>query len=238
MRIAILALVLALTPGGTAAAGTMALVNPVTGQQFEYRPSFAPEPEPERPTRTVFDGRTRKWVEQGLNRAELNELHRMRYARAVVTFNSGEAPGTIVIDTEARYLYLIQQGGTAIRYGVGVGREGFTWSGVERVSRKAEWPDWTPPAEMRERQPELPEWMPGGAGNPLGAAALYLGSTLYRIHGTTEESTIGGAVSSGCIRMVNEDVADLYARTPVGTKVLVFGPQADRSQILAALAPF
>ncbi|WMS44091.1 L,D-transpeptidase [Acuticoccus sp. MNP-M23] len=240
MRIALLALALAFAaaPASPGTAGTMELTNPLTGQQFNYRPSFSPKPQAARRTRTVFDGRSRKWVQQGINRKELEERRRMRYARALVTFNTGEAPGTIVVDTEARYLYRIQTGGVAIRYGVGVGREGFTWSGVEKVSRKAEWPAWTPPAEMRERQPELPEWMPGGPGNPLGAAALYLGSTLYRIHGTTQESTIGGAVSSGCIRMLNEDIADLYARTPVGAKVIVFGPQSDRSQIVAATTPF
>ena len=236
MRIALLALILALTPASVAA-GALELTNPLTGKQFTYRPSFDPKPKAERPTRTAYDARSRKWVEHGITRAELAERHRMKFARAVVSFNTGEAPGTIVVDTEARYLYLVQQGGTAIRYGVGVGREGFTWSGTERVTRKAEWPAWTPPAEMREREPDLPEWMPGGPGNPLGAAALYLGSTLYRIHGTTHASTIGGAVSSGCIRMLNEDVADLYARTAIGAKVVVFGPRSDRRHSLAALSP-
>jgi lipoprotein-anchoring transpeptidase ErfK/SrfK len=138
-----------------------------------------------------------------------------------VSYDGGEAPGTIVIDTVTRHLYLVEEGGRARRYGVGVGRPGFEWAGTHRVTRKAEWPDWHPPAEMRQRQPHLPVMMPGGPKNPLGARAMYLGSTLYRIHGTAEPWTIGHAVSSGCIRMRNEDVMDLYERVPVGTKVVV-----------------
>ena len=134
-------------------------------------------------------------------------------------------PGTIVIDTSAKFLYLVQEGGTARRYGVGVGKEGFSWRGTETITRKAEWPGWTPPAEMiaRERAKGriLPAHMPGGPENPLGARALYLGSTLYRIHGTNAPWTIGQAVSSGCIRMRNEDVTDLYERVKVGTRVVV-----------------
>lgn len=139
----------------------------------------------------------------------------------VVAYPSGEKPGTIVIDTNNRHLYLVMGDGRALRYGVGVGRPGFEWAGVHRVSRKAEWPDWTPPAEMLRRRPELPRYMAGGPDNPLGARALYLGSTLYRIHGSNEPWTIGHAVSSGCIRMRNEDVTDLYERVGVGTKVIV-----------------
>ncbi|MCM5553094.1 L,D-transpeptidase [Pleomorphomonas sp. NRK KF1] len=138
-----------------------------------------------------------------------------------VTYDGPGVPGSIVIDTVNRFLYLVEDGGTARRYGVGVGRPGFTWAGEHRITRKAEWPDWHPPVEMRRRQPGLPVMMPGGPKNPLGARAMYLGSTLYRIHGTAEPWTIGQAVSSGCIRMRNEDVTDLYERVKVGTRVIV-----------------
>ena len=126
-----------------------------------------------------------------------------------------------MIDTSSKHLYLVQAGQRALRYGIGVGRPGFAWSGLKTVSRKAEWPDWTPPSEMLARRPDLPRHMAGGPENPLGARALYLGSSLYRIHGTNEPHTIGQNVSSGCIRMMNEDVIDLYERTPVGTRVEV-----------------
>ena len=139
----------------------------------------------------------------------------------VISYPSKEKPGTIIIDTDARHLYLIMGDDQALRYGVGVGRPGFEWAGVRHVTRKAEWPDWTPPPEMLKRKPELPRHMDGGPNNPLGARALYLGSTLYRIHGSNEPWTIGHAVSSGCIRMRNEDVTDLYERVSVGTKVIV-----------------
>lgn len=138
-----------------------------------------------------------------------------------VAYDGPAAPGSIVIDTVNRFLYLVEDGGTARRYGVGVGRPGFTWAGEHRITRKAEWPSWHPPVEMRHRQPGLPVMMPGGPKNPLGARAMYLGSTLYRIHGTAEPWTIGHAVSSGCIRMRNEDVTDLYQRVKVGTRVIV-----------------
>jgi lipoprotein-anchoring transpeptidase ErfK/SrfK len=144
-----------------------------------------------------------------------------QFRRTLVDFRSKEPVGTIVIDTPATYLYLVLGNGKAMRYGVGVGREGFTWSGVERVSKMAEWPDWYPPDEMIERQPYLPRFMAGGEGNPLGARALYLGKTVYRIHGTNQPSTIGSFVSSGCIRLTNEDVMDLYGRVKVGTRVVV-----------------
>ncbi|WP_348272672.1 L,D-transpeptidase [Pannonibacter tanglangensis] len=140
---------------------------------------------------------------------------------AIVDYTGPHKPGTIIIDTNARYLYLVEEGGTARRYGVGVGKPGFEWAGTHRITRKAEWPDWRPPAEMRKRKPGLPTFMPGGPNNPLGARALYLGSTLYRIHGSNEPWTIGHAVSSGCIRMRNEDVSDLYERVGVGTRVIV-----------------
>ena len=144
-----------------------------------------------------------------------------RYMRQEVAYGGSEKPGTIVIDTPSKYLFLVQPGGRAIRYGIGVGRPGFTWAGVKTVSQKREWPDWRPPDEMLQRRPDLPRYMPGGPDNPLGARALYLGSTLYRIHGSNEPWTIGQQVSSGCIRMRNEDVIDLYGRVDLGTKVIV-----------------
>src|ERR1700674_2286840 len=165
-----------------------------------------------------------------------------RLRRQIVDFPAGEASGTIVIDTPNTYLYYVLGAGKAIRYGIGVGREGFTWSGVQSVARKAEWPDWTPPAEMVARQPYLPRFMAGGLGNPLGARAMYLGGTIYRIHGTNQPSTIGGQVSSGCIRMVNEDVIDLYGRVDVGTKVVVLPAESHRisdqsAQLRSAATP-
>jgi len=143
------------------------------------------------------------------------------YQMQPVFFRTNEPPGTIVIFTSERFLYLVEGNNRALRYGIGVGREGFQWAGLVRISRKAEWPDWTPPPEMIERQPYLPRFMAGGPGNPMGAAALYLGGTVYRIHGTNQPQTIGHAVSSGCFRLVNKDVADLYTRVPVGTKVVI-----------------
>ena len=143
------------------------------------------------------------------------------YQRQVVAYDGRERPGTVVIDTPDKFLYLVEDNGRAIRYGIGVGRPGFTWAGVKTVSRKAEWPGWTPPKEMLKRRPDLPRHMVGGEANPLGARALYLGSSMYRIHGTSEPDTIGTNVSSGCIRMTNADVTDLYDRVPVGTRVIV-----------------
>ncbi|MBI3702477.1 MAG: L,D-transpeptidase family protein [Rhizobiales bacterium] len=141
--------------------------------------------------------------------------------KQLVDYNTAEPAGTLIVDTPNTYLYLVLGGGKAIRYGIGVGREGFTWAGAERVSKMKEWPDWFPPTEMIERQPYLPRMMAGGPGNPLGARALYLGKTLYRIHGTNQPSTIGSFVSSGCIRLLNEDIEDLYSRVQVGTRVVV-----------------
>jgi lipoprotein-anchoring transpeptidase ErfK/SrfK len=144
-----------------------------------------------------------------------------RFRRQIVSYATRETPGTVIIDTPNTYLYYVLGGGQAIRYGIGVGRDGFTWSGVQTVSRKAEWPAWTPPVEMIARQPYLPRHMAGGPGNPLGARAMYLGGTIYRIHGTNMPETIGTQVSSGCIRLTNADVSDLYSRVSVGTKVIV-----------------
>jgi lipoprotein-anchoring transpeptidase ErfK/SrfK len=143
------------------------------------------------------------------------------FQRQAVFYRTNEPAGTIVIDTADRFLYVIQGNNRAIRYGIGVGRDGFQWQGLLRITRKAEWPDWTPPPEMIRRQPYLPRFMAGGPGNPMGARALYLGATVYRIHGTNQPQTIGSAVSSGCFRLVNADVSDLYGRVPVGTKVVV-----------------
>lgn len=144
-----------------------------------------------------------------------------KFLKQLVEYPTQEKPGTIVIDTPNRFLYLVESDGKAIRYGIGVGRPGFEWAGVKSITAKKEWPDWRPPAEMIQRRPDLPEFMAGGPANPLGARAMYLGSTLYRIHGSNEPDTIGTAVSSGCIRMRNEDVIDLYEKVKVGTKVIV-----------------
>lgn len=144
-----------------------------------------------------------------------------QFKRTAVFYRTTEAPGTIIVSTSERFLYVVQGNGRALRYGIGVGREGFQWQGLLKITRKQEWPDWTPPPEMIERQPYLPRFMAGGPGNPMGARALYLGATVYRIHGTNAPQTIGTAVSSGCFRLVNADVTDLYDRIPIGTKVIV-----------------
>jgi len=157
-----------------------------------------------------------------------------RLRRTIVALDSREAPGTIIIDTGNTVLYYVLGQGRAIRYGVGVGREGFTWAGVQTISHKAEWPDWHPPAQMIARQPYLPRFMAGGPGNPLGARAMYLGSSEYRIHGTNDPTTIGKFVSSGCIRLTNEDVSDLFSRVDIGTRVVVLpknGPHVVASAI-------
>jgi len=143
------------------------------------------------------------------------------FARQLVFFRSNEPPGTLVIHTSERFLYLVMPNNRALRYGIGVGREGFTWSGLVKITRKAEWPDWTPPPEMIARQPYLPRFMAGGPGNPMGARAMYLGSTVYRIHGTNQPETIGQSISSGCFRLANGDVIDLYSRAAVGAKVVI-----------------
>jgi lipoprotein-anchoring transpeptidase ErfK/SrfK len=153
--------------------------------------------------------------------------------RQLVDYSANVAPGTVVIDTAHTYLYFVLGGGKAIRYGIGVGRTGFTWSGVERVTRKAEWPDWIPPAEMIARQPYIARFTAGGEGNPLGARAIYLGNTIYRIHGTNAPGTIGTNVSSGCIRLLNADVIDLYRRVNVGTKIIVLPNHAAVATIAA-----
>ena len=150
-----------------------------------------------------------------------NLFRQQAIPREVVAYPAKHAPGTVVISTSRRRLYYVLGNGQAIQYGVGVGREGFTWSGTKTVTMKREWPDWRPPAQMLRRRPDLPRYMPGGIDNPLGSRALYLGSSLYRIHGSNEPDTIGAAVSSGCIRMTNADVQDLYDRVRIGTKIVV-----------------
>jgi lipoprotein-anchoring transpeptidase ErfK/SrfK len=154
--------------------------------------------------------------------------------RQLVSYPTTAAAGTLIVDTAHTYLYYVLGNGKAIRYGIGVGRDGFTWSGSQSVTRMAEWPDWTPPKEMIARQPYLPRFMAGGEGNPLGARAIYLGSTIYRIHGTNAPETIGTKVSSGCIRLTNADVADLYSRVTVGTEVIVL---PNHGQVLRTAVP-
>jgi lipoprotein-anchoring transpeptidase ErfK/SrfK len=160
-----------------------------------------------------------------------------RLRRSNIAIDSSEAPGTIIIDTGNTALYYVLGHGRAIRYGVGVGRQGFTWSGTQTITRKAEWPDWYPPAEMIARQPYLPRFMAGGPGNPLGARAMYLGNSEYRIHGTNDPTTIGKFVSSGCIRLTNEDVADLFSRVDIGTKVVVLSKTAPHLEARATTSP-
>jgi lipoprotein-anchoring transpeptidase ErfK/SrfK len=185
--------VFASTHSGTPARAQQVAVNTEDGATAEDQAALARSPDEEQPAET----------------------------RQIVPFHTTEAPGTIIVDTGDRYLYLVQPNDEAIRYGIGVGRIGFQWSGVERVSEKQEWPDWRVPAAMIGRQPYLPRFMAGGPGNPLGARALYLGHTEFRIHGTNQPDTIGHAVSSGCIRLDNADVIDLYNRVKVGAKVVV-----------------
>jgi lipoprotein-anchoring transpeptidase ErfK/SrfK len=175
--------------------GVLTVVASAQGQDDDDQPGFIPDPSQER-----LDP---------------------KYQKTVVFYRTSEPPGTIIVQTQERYLYVVLPGGRALRYGIGVGRAGFQWQGLLKITRKQEWPDWTPPPEMIARQPYLPRWMAGGPGNPLGARALYLGNTVYRIHGTNQPQTIGTAVSSGCFRLVNADVIDLYDRIPVGTKVIV-----------------
>jgi lipoprotein-anchoring transpeptidase ErfK/SrfK len=200
-----LAMGLLTAPVVPASAQTLAVFPLFTVQTDKYAPQYAPqnEPQADQPADTTTD--------------ELPPALR----RQVVSYPTTEPVGTVVIDTAHTFLYLTLGRGQALRYGIGVGRQGFTWSGVEKISRKAEWPDWIPPVEMVARQPYLPRWVGGGPGNPLGARALYLGNTDYRIHGTNDPSTIGKRVSSGCIRLQNADVIDLYDRVGIGAKVVV-----------------
>ena len=166
----------------------------------------------------VFNFDTNRWEETP---ARLANNRKSAIPRTIINYQTNLAVGSIVVETNERRAYFVLPGGKAIRYGIGVGRDGFTWRGRHRLTRKAEWPGWTPPQAMRKRQPGLPAYMPGGPDNPLGARALYIGSTLYRLHGTSEPWTIGHAVSSGCIRLTNEDIIDLYNRVKVGALIVV-----------------
>lgn len=168
----------------------------------------------------VYDRSTGTFVEEA-TLAPRPRAGQSAIRKEVVEYATAQKPGTIVIETGERRLYLVLEDGKAMKYGIGVGRDGFTWSGTHRITRKAEWPGWTPPPQMRKRVPDLPAYMEGGPANPLGARALYIGSTLYRVHGTSEPWSIGQAVSSGCIRLTNDDVTDLYERVAVGAKIVV-----------------
>jgi lipoprotein-anchoring transpeptidase ErfK/SrfK len=181
--------------------------------------------DPSRSPSTIFDQALR---DQSSGDAQEESALPAELRRQLVAYPTREGPGTIIIDTPHTYLYYVLGGGRAIRYAIGVGREGFTWSGVQTVSRKAEWPDWVPPPEMIKRQQYLPRWVAGGPGNPLGARAMYLGDTQFRIHGTNDPTTIGKKVSSGCVRLTNEDVIDLYGRTGLGAKVVVLPDTSPR----------
>ncbi len=169
--------------------------------------------------------------------AEVDAAPAPNLQRQVVNYPTQVAAGTVIVDTARTYLYFILGAGKAIRYGIGVGRDGFTWSGTQSVTQKAEWPDWTPPQDMISRQPYLPRWMAGGPGNPLGARAIYLGNTMYRIHGTNAPATIGHRVSSGCIRLLNADVIDLYNRVGVGTKIVVLPNHKAVARTAVPVAP-
>jgi len=194
------------------ATAALATATPAGAQMFAYAPQAQPQVE-------VVD-----------EEAEIKDV-RPELRRTVVDYRGKEAPGTIIVDTPNKFLYYVMGGGQAMRYGIGVGRDGFTWSGVHSVSRKAEWPDWYPPQEMIARQPYLPRMTAGGLGNPLGARAMYIGNTVYRIHGTNAPQTIGRNVSSGCIRMMNEDVIDLYSRVQVGSKVVVLPDSREAKRV-------
>lgn len=205
----------ALLQAGTLVVGVLAL-GALAGEGAAIAQS-SPRPPGALPGRTMDIGDQPGVVASSAEEAELDPIYRHQ----PVYFRTTEAPGTIIISTNDRFLYLVEGNNRAMRYGIGVGRDGFTWQGRVSVVRKAEWPDWTPPAEMIQRQPYLPRFMAGGPGNPMGARALYLGGTVYRIHGTNQPQTIGYAVSSGCFRLTNTEIVDLYGRVPVGTKVIV-----------------
>jgi lipoprotein-anchoring transpeptidase ErfK/SrfK len=225
-----------------AVAGAILSINPASAQVMSYSPSYAPRfPanmfQPLAPQAYAY-APARQQTYQSMRQQAYQSIMPepdqsaaavpLHLRRQVVNYPTREAPGTIIVDTPNTYLYYVLGGGQALRYGIGVGREGFTWSGVRAIDRKAEWPDWVPPPEMVQRQPYLPRFMAGGEGNPLGARALYIGGTTYRIHGTNAPSSIGQNATSGCIRMLNEDVIDLYERVKLGTKVVVL-PGAPRS---------
>lgn len=202
------------------AIATLAIVAVSAGPVFAQALSFAPA--------FRFDQPLSQYAPQQQDDEAGTEQLPAQFRRQMVTYPTNEPPGTIIIDTGHTFLYLTLGHGMAMRYGIGVGRQGFTWSGVETIARKSEWPDWIPPAQMVARQPYLPRWVGGGPGNPLGARALYLGNTEYRIHGTNDPSSIGKRVSSGCIRLQNADIIDLYNRVGIGTKVVVLASDPRR----------
>jgi lipoprotein-anchoring transpeptidase ErfK/SrfK len=191
---------------------------PAQSGRYQQQPAYQPQPSYEQPVPMSLQPTLRQQDEAG---ALVDRPFNPIYEKQLVDYHGKEGPGTIVVDTPNKFLFLVQRDGKALRYGIGVGRPGFTWSGVKQISAKKEWPAWTPPPEMLVRRPDLPRHMEGGPQNPLGARAMYLGSSLYRIHGSNEPWTIGTNVSSGCIRMRNEDVIDLYGRVNVGAKVIV-----------------
>jgi lipoprotein-anchoring transpeptidase ErfK/SrfK len=207
-------------------AGTLAIAALLPGAANAQLLGYASAPQPSFPSDNVMITPDQPALSDDGGGNPANNVLPERLRRAVVNIDTREAPGTVLIDTGNTALYYVLGHGQAIRYGVGVGREGFTWAGTQTISRKAEWPDWHPPAEMIARQPYLPRFMAGGPGNPLGARAMYLGSSEYRIHGTNDPTTIGKFVSSGCIRLTNDDVADLFSRVDVGTKVVVLPKNA------------
>jgi lipoprotein-anchoring transpeptidase ErfK/SrfK len=188
---------------------------PPPGFPFPMLPQVQPQPQPQREPQVAMRQPSSDMGEPA------RPAFDPKFEKQVVEYQGGEAPGTVIVDTPNKFLFLVQGNGRALRYGIGVGRPGFTWRGVKSITAKKEWPSWTPPAEMLARRPDLPRFMEGGPDNPLGARAMYLGSTLYRIHGSNEPWTIGTNVSSGCFRMRNEDVIDLYSRVNVGAKVIV-----------------
>ena len=202
---------------------TVAIVTVSAGPAFAQALSFAPA--------FRFDQPLPQYAPQQENDEAGTEQLPAQFRRQMVTYSTNESAGTIIIDTGHTFLYLTLGHGMAMRYGIGVGRQGFTWSGVETIVRKSEWPDWIPPAQMVARQPYLPRWVGGGPGNPLGARALYLGNTEYRIHGTNDPSSIGKHVSSGCIRLQNADIIDLYNRVGIGTKVVVLTNDPRRASL-------
>ena len=216
-------------------AGTLAVSALLPGAANAQLLGYASQPQPSFPSDNVMITPDQPALSDDGDGSPNNVLPE-RLRRTVVNIDTREAPGTVIIDTGNTALYYVLGHGQAIRYGVGVGREGFTWAGTQTISRKAEWPDWHPPAEMIARQPYLPRFMAGGPGNPLGARAMYLGSSEYRIHGTNDPTTIGKFVSSGCIRLTNEDVADLFSRVDVGTKVVVLAKNAPHLEARALQA--
>jgi lipoprotein-anchoring transpeptidase ErfK/SrfK len=218
-------------------AGTLAVAALLPGAANAQLLGYASAPQPSFPSDNVMVTPDQPALSDDGDGGPANNVLPERLRRAVVNIDTREAPGTVIIDTGNTALYYVLGRGQAIRYGVGVGREGFTWAGTQTISRKAEWPDWHPPAEMIARQPYLPRFMAGGPGNPLGARAMYLGSSEYRIHGTNDPTTIGKFVSSGCIRLTNEDVADLFSRVDVGTKVVVLPKNAAHLEARAASRP-